>query len=650
IPAEVRTNNTAGTSLNETAGQTSRDISAESRAMARECYDEYLQQGLRASLAHIVGEALGSSMPAGARTNNPFGTSLPETAGQTSLRASLAHILGAASGSSTPLEAGTITAGTTLPETARRKRGDIAVESRTMAQERSIEYLQQGLRASLANIIGVDTRSSTPKEDIVERRASLKPVATAQLTPIEVKMGGGESEVASRLQREWSVEREARDRAAALLELTALVRAKALDRYDPDDFSREVLFGEGRHSVVYRVSATRPWGATGRLEGHPSDRPAMKGARLREAAAATMAREVSTTIFAAAETAVVSIEETKLSKAAVAEETTVVAMMAAALVESVFRASSSAVVVPITAATSTENDDKIGTVLAAKEFRYTRADAPESILRQAHREVCMHLRVSDCVHVVAVRGVWVLPRLTILLEPMHGGNFHGFVRARAAKDDERKKGHETRRQRARLVAEAAEGLAALHSAGIVHRDVKSHNVLVVRQRRTAFGCAEPVVVRGREHGESDQSCTFLDGIDESGWEAKLGDLGSAALIPLEGQAALTEEIGTSGWTAPEVCEGRGYGTPADVFSLGVLIWDAFVCGALENPMCGRSGDQLAGRLRPRWPQPPLPVVPSDIERLAERCWVPDPEARPTAGAVAAELRAFCCRACVEIGG
>lgn len=90
----------------------------------------------------------------------------------------------------------------------------------------------------------------------------------------------------------------------------------------------------------------------------------------------------------------------------------------------------------------------------------------------------------------------------------------------------------------------------------------------------------------------------------------------------------------------QVFGGQGYGTPADVFSLGVLIWDAFVCGARDNPLCGLSGEacKLRDGLRPPWP--PLVPVPPDIERLAERCWVLEPGSRPTAGAVANELRSF----------
>ncbi|CAN0409089.1 unnamed protein product, partial [Hapterophycus canaliculatus] len=93
-------------------------------------------------------------------------------------------------------------------------------------------------------------------------------------------------------------------------------------------------------------------------------------------------------------------------------------------------------------------------------------------------------------------------------------------------------------------------------------------------------------------------------------------------------------------TPLKVSGGHGYGTPSDIFSLGVLIWDAFVCGALDNPMCGALEGELKEGLRPPWPQPPMTMVPQNIERVVERCWAVEPEGRPTAGTVAAELRAF----------
>ena len=36
---------------------------------------------------------------------------------------------------------------------------------------------------------------------------------------------------------------------------------------------------------------------------------------------------------------------------------------------------------------------------------------------------------------------------------------------------------------------------------------------------------------------------------------------------------LYDEVGTSGWTAPEVFSDNGYGLEADVWSFGVLLWE-----------------------------------------------------------------------------
>lgn len=365
-------------------------------------------------------------------------------------------------------------------------------------------------------------------EDIVQRRVSLKPVLAARPTSASVE-NDGRLELDSRQQRELCAQDEATERACVLRELETLARAEGLDRYDPGAFSRGMLYGEGRHSVVYSAYAARPFGNEQKQHGEDMRGAASTAVMIRHAAAAKMAREASVEILTMAVAAGVTTK-------AVSSLSTIPMIVSIALTESVIPASISAVL-----ATTLE---KTKTVLAAKEFRYARADVPVSILRQAHREALMHLRVSGCTHVVALRGVWLTPRVTLLLEPMGGGTLYHFVRQRAAEEkarndestggrveDEQPRTCTPSVEAAWLVAEAAEGLAALHSAGVVHRDVKSHNVMVVK----------------RQQGTT-ESTKFMPGL-----EAKLGDLGSATLVPPEAHTALlTEETGTSGWMAPEV--------------------------------------------------------------------------------------------------
>lgn len=86
------------------------------------------------------------------------------------------------------------------------------------------------------------------------------------------------------------------------------------------------------------------------------------------------------------------------------------------------------------------------------------------------------------------------------------------------------------------------GIAFLHVNGIIHRDLKSENIL----------------------------------LDEDGLHAKVADLG---LAKPRSSVTLTSIAGTIMYLAPEVLTGQGYGVPADVYSFALV---RLSCVVLQN--------------------------------------------------------------------
>jgi serine/threonine protein kinase len=107
---------------------------------------------------------------------------------------------------------------------------------------------------------------------------------------------------------------------------------------------------------------------------------------------------------------------------------------------------------------------------------------------------------------------------------------------------------------ASLIAEVADGLDAVHAAGLVHRDVKPANVLV----------GEP-------------------GPADDGPAAFLTDFGLAKIAAsTSGLTATGEVIGTVDYMAPEQIEGRRVDARTDVYALGCVLFQA-VTGAVPFP-------------------------------------------------------------------
>src|ERR1700728_4663751 len=140
-----------------------------------------------------------------------------------------------------------------------------------------------------------------------------------------------------------------------------------------------------------------------------------------------------------------------------------------------------------------------------------------------------------------------------------------------------------------LAAGLAEGLAAIHAAGVVHRDLKPSNVLLAEDgpRVIDFGISRAM-------------------------EASV--LTSTGLI-----------VGSPGFMSPEQAEGGVAGPPSDVFSLGaVLVYAATGHG----PFGGGSTAALVYRVVHA--EPELDDVPETIRRLVARCLSKNAAMRPTA--------------------
>lgn len=154
----------------------------------------------------------------------------------------------------------------------------------------------------------------------------------------------------------------------------------------------------------------------------------------------------------------------------------------------------------------------------------------------------------------------------------------------------------------------AVALAAVHRAGIVHRDIKPHNVLIAPDgpRIIDFGVAELA-------------------------DAAMPPTGSA------GGSAGGVVLGTPAYMAPEQLAGRPVTPAADVFAWGSTI----VFAATGSPPFGR--DALAPvAARVLYHEPRLDGVPGALRGLAATALAKDPALRPTAACLCARtvLRSY----------
>ncbi|GAB4841635.1 hypothetical protein Ancab_022349 [Ancistrocladus abbreviatus] len=141
-----------------------------------------------------------------------------------------------------------------------------------------------------------------------------------------------------------------------------------------------------------------------------------------------------------------------------------------------------------------------------------------------------------------------------------------------------------------LALDLSRGLSYLHSKKIVHRDVKTENMLLDSQR-----------------------------------SLKIADFG-VARVEAQNPRDMTGETGTLGYMAPEVLDGKPYNRKCDVYSFGICLWEIYCCDMPypDLSFADVSSAVVRQNLRPEIPR----CCPSSLASIMRKCWDGNPDRRP----------------------
>ena len=213
--------------------------------------------------------------------------------------------------------------------------------------------------------------------------------------------------------------------------------------------------------------------------------------------------------------------------------------------------------------------------------------------------------------------------------------------------------------------QVAKGLAHIHTKGIIHRDLKPSNIFASEDGRVVkigdFGLSKQMqglsanISNNSKTKASETSTTIKTTATPSNpvghqnthvssnyheyWQKdefqgalmvpQLGNRGRALRkfgMATTTQDPLTAGIGTASYASPEQVKSRSYGTPADIFSVGLILLELVSCFETEHERLDNFQRCRTNQKLPPWLTESYP----DIANVIVACTQQEPVKRPTA--------------------
>jgi serine/threonine protein kinase len=224
------------------------------------------------------------------------------------------------------------------------------------------------------------------------------------------------------------------------------------------------------------------------------------------------------------------------------------------------------------------------------------------------RELTMLLKMAKHPNVIDVLDFWEAPEPCVVMNLVKGADMMDHLE---------KTGPMTCKDARRVALAMADGIAHLHRNGIVHRDLKSSNILIDENGAPIIidlGLGGSIESRRKPKGAKDMAsicATFAE---------------SCQMQKSEGI------LGTVLWLAPEMITANEWGKSTDTYAFGIMLWE-LLSGKIpfikpgEDPMPTALLVRIASGERPDMAD--VAGADQDLKNLMQACWAQKPSDRPS---------------------